>query len=669
VAASPAALADEVVQLPSRTSSGGAVFRIGHPRLRLAAAGPSRLQVSRSGKIAAISDHDHSVSVWDLSSGTLIRRLRNPKMVPEDSGQSFVLSPNGTWLAISFNVRLFLFRAPFDGPPISTPCYGAYAFSADETKLLCSTGKPQILDVASNQLIAKAPEDCWRGVPIGLTFSHDQKSAYCITQTHIVRWDFATTGAVSEIYSSAASRLERFSIASDAPVMLLREDGKLYRLDLVNSKKDLLLQIGLGSFVASPSGKQATVLALTEVLSVDLDTKVTRPLAKIYAGIGDLAYAQDVDLFVFISKLPPSGGDYRYHLHVLDVGKGVRSYPAPSRFAGWLPDSSAALEQDGAFSTLILSTGARSTTNAAALAALVPKPPPGTPAWASWISSGPGGKLLLAEPRPRSAFDPDRRYASPCEPTFRLWIPGKAGAGKEKILVNPCTDQNLVFPRADAGWFLDAGWILGLSTRIAALFNAKGALVAKLSPGSPSILKKEFRHEFWNAAFSPTGKHLALLWRRADYGGDAPRPFDPREDAMHLADDLDRVDCQRDRFDDCKLEAFLEIWSLGPRPRRLWRERFSLPAYSTRTLLEPKLPSGALTFDRTGRRLLVGFRDGDILIRSLSDKNPDLFGAKATAPLESLHQVPVTTISVSPDNRWVFSEDASAEQRLWPLPP
>jgi hypothetical protein len=672
VAASPVAPIDDVVQLPARTSNGGPVFQIGRPRLRIAAGGPSRLQVSRSGKIAALSDHPHSVSIWDLSSGALIRRLRNPKITPQDSGQFFVLSPKGTWLAVSFNVHLFLFKAPFDGPPISTPCYDAHAFSADESRLLCSKSNPLILDIASNQIIGKAPEDCWRGVPIGLTFSHDQKAAYCITQTHIVRWDFATN-AIAEV-ASASTKFERFSLASNAPVMLLREDGNLYRLDLVTGKKDFLLQVGDASFVASPSGKRAMVLALKEVLSVDLDTKVTTPLAKIHAGIGDIAYAQDANLLALISSSPFNGIDDRYQILILDLATGLRTYPAPTRFAAWLPDSSAALEKDGLFSTLILSTspaiGTRGTTDAATLAALAPKPPLGAPAWASWISAGPSGQLLLAEPRPRSAIVPDLRYARPCEPTFRLWIPGKPGTGKEKILINPCTPiDDLIFPRNDAGWFFDAGWILGLSTRVAALFNSKGSLVAKLSPGTPSIPKKEFRHEFWNAAFSPTGKHLALLWHRADYGGDAPRPSDPREDVMHRADDLDRVDCQRDRFGDCKLEAFLEIWSLGPRPRRLWKERFSLPATANRTLLEPKLPSGALAFDRTGQRVLVGFRDGDILIRSLSDKNPDLFGAKATAPLESLHQVPVTRISVSPDNRWVFSEDASAEQRLWSLPP
>jgi WD40 repeat protein len=667
-AAAPVAPIDDVLQLPTRTSAGGAVFQLGIPRLRIAAGGLSRLQVSRSGKIAALSDHPHSISVWDLSSGALIRRLRNPKITPQDSGQFFVLSPKGTWLAVSFNVRLFLFKAPFDGPPISTPCYGAHAFSADESKLLCSTAELKLLDIATNQIIATAPDSCWNGVSIGLTFSSDQKSAYCITQKRVARWDFSTGGTVSEIYTSPAT-IERFSMASGAPVLLLREDGKFSKLDLLTGKKDFILQIGYEAFVALPSGKEALMRTEKEVLRIDLQTKVPTPLAKVQAGIGDLAYAQDADLLVLISSSPFNGIDDRYQIQILDLATGLRTYPAPTRFAAWLPDSSAALEKDGLFSTLILSTGARGTTDAATFAALAPKPPLGAPAWASWISAGPSGQLLLAEPRPRSKIVPDLRYASDCEPTFRLWIPGKPGTGKEKILINPCTDQNLVFPNADAGWFLDAGWILGLSTRVAALFNAKGALVAQLSPGTPSIPKKEFRHEFWNAAFSPTGKHLALLWHRADYGGDAPRPSDPREDVMHRADDLDRIDCQRDRFGDCKLEAFLEIWSLGPRPRRLWKERFSLPATANRTLLEPKLPSGALAFDRTGQRLLVGFRDGDILIRSLSDKNPDLFGAKATAPLESLHQVPVTRISVSPDNRWVFSEDASAEQRLWALPP
>jgi hypothetical protein len=671
-AAAPVAPIDDVLQLPTRTSAGGAVFQLGIPRLRLAAEDLAGLQVSRSGKIAAVSDHAHSVSIWDLSSGTLLRRLQNPNPVSHDFGQFFVLSPKGTWLAVSFNVRLFLFKAPFDGPPISTPCYGAHAFSADESKLLCSTAELKLLDIATNQIIATAPDTCRRGGGMDVTFSIDEKFAYCITQKRVARWDFSTN-TVTEVSSSTA-RIGNFSSAGGAPVMLLSEDDQLYKLDLLTGKKNAIFKIGYNAFVALPSGKEALIRTAREVLLLDLQTKVTTPLAKIDGGIGDIAYAQDPNLLVLISNASRDGKEARYQIQVLDLATGLRTYPVPTRFAAWLPDSSAALEKDGVFSTLILSTGpaigTRGTTDAATLAALAPKPPPGAPAWASWISAGPSGQLLLAEPRPRSKIVPDLRYASPCEPTFRLWIPGKPGTGKEKILINPCTPiDDLIFPRADAGWFLDAGWILGLSTRAAALFNAKGSLVAQLSPGTPSIPKKEFRHEFWNAAFSPTGKHLALLWHRADYGGDAPRPSDPREDVMHRADDLDRIDCQRDGYGDCKLEVFLEIWSLGSRPRRLWKERFSLPATANRTLLEPKLPSGALAFDRTGQRVLVGFRDGDILIRSLSDKNPDLFGAKATAPLESLHQVPVTRISVSPDNRWVFSEDASAEQRLWALPP
>ncbi len=35
--------------------------------------------------------------------------------------------------------------------------------------------------------------------------------------------------------------------------------------------------------------------------------------------------------------------------------------------------------------------------------------------------------------------------------------------------------------------------------------------------------------------------------------------------------------------------------------------------------------------------------------------------------VESHHRAPITRIEVAPGNRWVFTEDAEGEQRIWPL--
>ncbi len=57
--------------------------------------------------------------------------------------------------------------------------------------------------------------------------------------------------------------------------------------------------------------------------------------------------------------------------------------------------------------------------------------------------------------------------------------------------------------------------------------------------------------------------------------------------------------------------------------------------------------------------MLFGFADGDVIVRSTD--------AAATSRIESLHRAPITRIEVAPGGKWVFSEDAEGEQRIWPL--
>ena len=60
--------------------------------------------------------------------------------------------------------------------------------------------------------------------------------------------------------------------------------------------------------------------------------------------------------------------------------------------------------------------------------------------------------------------------------------------------------------------------------------------------------------------------------------------------------------------------------------------------------------------------MLFGFDDGVILVRSVNDAN-------APVRREALHRDPIARIEVSPDGRWVLSEDRAGEQRVWRLAP
>jgi WD40 repeat protein len=679
-AASAQPVADDVAPLAEKTGKGGDIFRIGQPKLRLTSSSVDALQFSKAAELAVTADHDLTVAIWDTKTGTLLRRLENPDVVSNDFIQQFVLSPSGQWLAVSFNVRVFLFRYPFDTPPIKTPCYGVFAFSADENLLLCATVIPHVLDIRANKFIADVPKDRFKNREMSLGFSRDQRSIWWITSNKILRWDFATTGSITDVYNSSVP-FERSSLSARADVALVEEGEVLYRVDLPSGTKTKLATIALANYAPSPTGKLFALEGSDQLRVVDMHSVKDALSINFKGSTGEIAFSEDDNVLAFVhDQLTGRGEGENAILQVLDLRAGLRTYEPPSRFAGWISGDTAAIEHKGAYSTLSATSSARGTTDAAAVAALALKPPAGAPPWAQWVSEGPDGKRIITEARPRSAAPPDQRYSIECEPTMRLWIPtaqkvdakGVPAAplqGREKVLKIACTDDDNGSERKDAGWFHGGGWIVGLSNKLATIYDSLGNKVAELSSGHPAFRKPEFRHEFWNLALSPTGKHLALLWRRADYGGDEMPTFDPREDAMHIAESIDRIKCQKNWLGECKMETFLEIWSLGRKPKRIWKERLSLPAHATRVFFEPKVPSGPITFDRTGQRVLVGFRNGDILIRSLSDKDPDIRGDKATGPLEAIHQVPITKIIVSPDNHWVFTEDASTEQRIWALPP
>jgi hypothetical protein len=657
-----------------KTSQGGTIFRIGQPKLRLGGSETTSLQMSVRGELAAVSDFDSTVSVWDTRTGILVRRLRNPEIPNKYVDQTALLSPSGDWLAVAFNVRLYLIKRPFDAMAIRTPCYGALSFSKDEQKLICDTAVPHVLDIATNKLIADVPRDRIGAYTNAISFSSDQHFIFWAADNSILKWDFAGGGSIVGIYTSPAD-MSLASFSQREGVAIFESHDVFNKIDMRTGAVTPLPQVTGFRTAISPFGTKAASADDDKLRVMDLATG-KESIVPVTGKITKIAFSEDDNILVFTNDPAPTSTENSAVLQVLDLRTGLRTYPAPTRFERWATGDVAVLSRNSAYSTLAMASQARGTIAAAAVAALSPQPPAGAPPWATWVSAGPGGKRIVSEPRPHSSVIPDRREHVECEPTMRLWLAadgtsakgGTAAAGRERTLVSSCAAKDLDPPQGDPGWYHGGGWIVGLSRGKANLYDDRGKAIASLEVGFPKYPKKDFRHEYWNLALSPTGKHMAILWRRADYGGDLPRKYNPREDAMHIAESEAKIDCDyRDVVKGCAQEYFLEIWSLGAKPQRIWKERLTLP--EPRWKLEPKIASGPITFDSAGKRVLVGFRDGDILIRSLTDKDPDIHGKRDTRPLEPIHQVAVTKLSVSPDNRWVFSEDITGEQRIWALPP
>jgi hypothetical protein len=176
------------------------------------------------------------------------------------------------------------------------------------------------------------------------------------------------------------------------------------------------------------------------------------------------------------------------------------------------------------------------------------------------------------------------------------------------------------------------------------------ANLATLDVGAPPRPGPNLEYEYWRAAASPKGTHIALVWRRADVW--APPPEDG------VVTDKPPV-CTRGPDLKCTMEYFIELWSITSTPARIWQLRPDAKRPTPRRWPLPKEVTGPIVFTHDGARVLLGFADGDVMIRSID--------AAPTHRVEQLHRAPITRIEVSPDDQWVFTEDAEGEQRIWPL--
>jgi hypothetical protein len=210
----------------------------------------------------------------------------------------------------------------------------------------------------------------------------------------------------------------------------------------------------------------------------------------------------------------------------------------------------------------------------------------------------------------------------------------------------------------DPCWRIEGGRVVAANVSDIAVYGAvTGRKLLALNVGVPPVPKPEFAHKYFEVSVSPTGSHLALWWRRANVW---PPPSPDEQRAPAWASYLSEGPVPSSTcVDGCDDEYFAELWTLGAKPQRLWRHRYAGEPTAMPTWPKSKIASAPIAFSHDGRHVLLGFDDGEIIIQSVRRKQ--------AVRVERLHRAPIKRIVVSPDDRYVFSEDFEGEQRFWPL--
>lgn len=631
-------LADEV------TDAKGMVVKLGKPRLMYTDESSGTLAVSSKGGLIA-TNVANAIEVWDLASGVHKQRLVPQSRQPELHRLPRVrMSPDGRWVTGELPSAASFFEVPFRSstPTFTMAITTPLQFSAD-SKLLAVEGRsPAIVDLAQRQIIAAAEGDDRRTAFDGCVSANGQ-TVWIAKRTGIERWDRAANQR-TWIYK-APTKLKDAAIAAGQSIAVVAVDKQLVRVDLATGAAKPIGPFDTTLFAVSASGKWVAMADAGAVRVVDTDTGADVWKAKAYDP-ARVAFAPDAEsLLVYNDNAT---------IRVADVPKGVRTYPEPARFAGWLGDGIVAIKQSAALQKLTLSSRETAPIDATTLAAAAPALPRAAPNWASWISADPAG-AVAAEPVERHGAPIELRYDRKCPAALRVWTP----KGGTKTLRYTPADENLTIHHSDPCWELGGGRVLALSVRRATVFDpVTGKRVLEANVGTTRRVERpEFVHVYYAAAMDPTGNYLALVWRRADI---APEPApDPRRDVYHQHEAPIR--CDEDSYGNCQLEYLVDMWSLAGKPKRIWQHRFDSELPTGQVYPLAKIASGAVAFTRDGSRVLVGFEDGDIEIRSAAD-------GKNTR-VEHLHHAPIRRIEVGPGNSWVFSEDRAGEQRAWQLPP
>lgn len=624
----------DVSALSVKTDTGGDVIGIGQPRMQLADDGSLGGLALRKRAGLAIAEDAGWITLWNLATGEVTRRIE-PVPDLDPLTVTFAVSPDAAWLAIGSNSKTRVFARPFDQIAFTTSCSQARAFSHDSKLFVCHGRLPEVWNLADRKLVAKAPDAALPlRMPKAVQFSTDDRSLYWATDHELVRWDFATTGATTSVHKSRDPIANAvFSEGSNTAFISTRPSGSYKHasvlVDLTSGQTSASASEFTGAI--SSSGKYLIYGAGTEVRVVDAATSKTVWSARQTSVVQRVAFASDADLAGFVAGK---------RLDVVDLPAGPRRYDAPSRFAGWLAEGVAAIERDGKLEQLTLADRTWKPADRTALAVKTE-----APAWASWIA--PGG-TIAAEPSPRHGVAADARSSTPCAAKLRVWTP-KGGA---KTLGMTCAGAE----SADPGWEIGGGWAVGVGTKAAIVYDAaSGKRIGSLNVERPRVDKPKFAHAFWTMALSPAGNFLALISR----GPELPTEGnpDPREDATHIAESRDKVDCVATMSGECRTEYFLTLYALGGMPKQTWQTRLEEKQGPDLRAARPSL----VAFDHAGKHVIVGMNDGEIQVMSTSSAD--------TTRVERFHHGPIARLVVSPNDGWVFSEDAAGQQRLWRLPP
>lgn len=614
----------EVVVATEKTSTGRDVIAVGSPRMQVTG-NLSLKQALRLGAKRLFAVDRDEVKVWELDEGRLIARYSSPW--DEQDPVDLAVSPDGAWMAAGRRDHVFVFRTPFLQPAFWLRFYPD-EFSADSRTLLgFEASSIAEVEVAGGRAsTVRFPTPAAAGVPFAA--SRQGPSTYLLGTLGAMRWNPAAQ--VFEMIAKADPNWHHGKIAERAPIAVVSDGVGLRRLDLVTGALMPLTEEVVGDFVLSPSGERIA-LRWNGALRV-LETRTGKQVAVIPVKAAQrLAYSEDENVIAYVE-------DRQFVIH--DLVKGRRSFPEPARFQRWLTRDTALVAHGRTLEQLAVPS------RALTAAPATPPPPAGVPAWATWVTPAADGSVVAAEPSPRSSIEPRRRLVEAwCKKDLRLWT---AKGGERQLSYTPVWSL-------DPCWQIGGGLVLSVSVRKLTVHDPRtGQVIATLDVGQPpgELDNDDVAHEYFAAAVSPDGKHLALWWRRADV-------WAPEDKDSLVAGPVYIGHCPLDFNAECKREYFAEVWSLAGRPRRLWQQRPPSKHVIGRTWQMSKLASGPIAFTHDGKYVLFGFDDGDVAIHAVNSAKP--------VRVESLHRAEITRIEIAPGDGYVFTEDAAGEQRIWPL--
>ncbi len=561
--------------------------------------------LSMRGNIIVAED-TQSVRTWDLTSGQPLKVIPPIDDNPAAQTPQISLANDGSALAIGSTkqVRVMGKRDINIGP-----CIVPGAFSHDAKQLVCLASAPLVWNVVDNKLVAKAPDRGTIEMVQAAQFTADDKTVVWATHHELVRWDF-DSGKMATVYTSTNEMTNVVFAAGGAHAFVSSHpSGSRNRtaavVELATGKATTVGDALTGA--VSADGVLVALVQSGEVRVLEVATKKVVWFEKAAIPVQRLAFASDGDSLAYVE-----GG----RIHVFN-GKAARTYDAPSRFAGWVAEGVIATQRAGTLEQVTLEKQVWSALDKAPAVDRVD----GAPAWATWQASG-----IAAEPRSGGA----------CAARLRVWT----ARGGDKTLKAAC-------PEDAPGWVLGDGWAVAVAKMVATVFNATtGKSIGTLAVDKPRIDKPEYARELVAGALAPSA--LALMSR----GPELPEPgtSDPREDVLHQTES----GCRVDLTGSCWNDFVVRVYSLDKTARVSWRIKVT----NDRPTELAAQASGAIAFDHSGKRVLIGTIDGAIEIAS----------SPTERTVKRLHFARIVRIVVSPGDGWVFSEDAAGVQRVWKLP-